>query len=54
MIACPYVTCRMRNLCKGSHCVRQALEKDGYRLTEDGTLERTLAGPAAKRETKDA
>lgn len=30
----------MRNLCKGDHCVRAALEKDGYIRKDDGTLER--------------
>lgn len=40
MILCPYGQCRMRNLCRGDHCVRGALEKDGYRLLHDGTLEK--------------
>ena len=35
---CPYGECRMRNLCKYGHCVRSALEKDGYDLQPDGAL----------------
>lgn len=41
MVSCPYGQCSMRNLCKGSHCVREALEKDGWKRKEDGSLEQT-------------
>jgi hypothetical protein len=33
----------MRNLCKGGHCVRKALERDGYDLEADGTLRKREA-----------
>lgn len=32
----------MRNLCKGSHCVRRALEADRWELGADGQLERRI------------
>lgn len=35
---CPYGSCTMRNLCKGAHCVRQALERDGWTV-KNGQLE---------------
>lgn len=38
MLECPYGVCRMRNLCKGSHCVRKALEEDGWDRQPDGTI----------------
>lgn len=34
----------MRNLCKGDHCVREGLERDGYTITEDGSIT-TIAKP---------
>ena len=37
-VACPYGECRMVNLCKGDHCVREGLERDGLVLGEDGQL----------------
>ena len=37
-IACPYVECRMVNLCKGDHCVREGLERDGWVLGDNGEL----------------
>ena len=40
MTICPYGKCRMVNLCKGDHCVRAALERDGYMPADDGHLER--------------
>lgn len=36
MVNCPYGKCRMVNLCKGNHCVREAMEKDGWVLDKDG------------------
>lgn len=41
---CPYGQCRMRNLCR-SHCVRQALEKDGWDLQPDGDLKARQPAP---------
>lgn len=43
---CPYGSCTMMNLCKGDHCVRQALEDDGYVRTERGTIEKAIDQPA--------
>jgi hypothetical protein len=40
MPVCPYGQCTMRNLCKGTHCVRAALEKDGWQRMPDGTIEK--------------
>lgn len=42
---CPYGRCTMVNLCKGSHCVRSALEKDGWKRDADGQLERSEHDP---------
>lgn len=39
MVTCPYGQCTMRNLCK-SHCVRKALERDGWERTEKGDIQR--------------
>ncbi len=36
-MTCPYGQCRMRNLCH-THCVRAALEEDGWYLGADGQL----------------
>jgi len=37
---CPYGRCTMVNLCKGSHCVRYALEEDGWKRKANGDIER--------------
>jgi hypothetical protein len=41
MIKCPYGRCTMVNLCKGEHCVRMALELDGWVKDKDGRLVKT-------------
>lgn len=38
-MSCPYGECRMRNLCRG-HCVRKALERDGWDLQPDGDIKK--------------
>lgn len=38
-MTCPYGECRMVNLCR-NHCVRKALEDNGWRLNTQGDLEK--------------
>jgi hypothetical protein len=43
---CPYGQCTMVNLCK-THCVRQALERDGWTRGPDGSLQKLPQSPSA-------
>jgi len=43
MTDCPYGRCTMVNLCKGNHCVRQALERDGWTVENGQIVKQTQA-----------
>jgi hypothetical protein len=45
MPICPYGRCTMVNLCKGSHCVRKALEDAGWDRKPDGDIEQRTKPP---------